>query len=607
MQALILAAGMGKRLGALTKEATKCMVEVCGKKLIDSALEAVVEAGIKDVTIVVGYKGENLRKYLESASYPGLRFRFVDNPIYDKTNNIYSLWLAREALASDDTILIESDLIFEKGLLRDLVQSKEPNAAVVARWKSWMDGTVTLLDSEGFVRSVIDKKDFKWKRIGEYYKTVNIYKLSREFSAKYYLPFMEAHLASFGRNNYYEQVLKVLSFVDGPKIKGFKIKKRRWYEIDDPQDLDIAETLFAADADRLERFQSRYGGYWRFPFLKDFCYLVNPYYPPKTMLREMRSSFEVLLSQYPSGARVLGILAGKTFGLDPSRVAVGNGAAELIRHLFELVPGEVGVVYPAFNEYPARAGAGRVRKILADPESLGYGLPELLPALPGLGALVVVNPDNPSGHFIEKAEMLSLVAACRDAGVVLVVDESFADFAEERLRYTLLDDELLAANPHLVAVKSISKSYGVPGLRLGVLASSRPGLVESLRKTLPVWNINSFGEFFLQIADKYKSDYRQACNRLALERGKLAAGLAAIRFLEPLGSQANYLSCRVKPPFASGEVCARLLQDHGILAKDLRGKEGLRGDWMRFAVRDEEDNAALVMALAAIEKEGPRD
>ncbi len=606
MQALILAAGMGKRLGALTREATKCMVEVCGRKLIDSALEAVVEAGIRDVTIVIGYKGDNLRRYLEAASYPSLRFHFVENPIYDKTNNIYSLWLAREALAADDTILIESDLIFERDLLRDLVQAKEPNVAVVARWKSWMDGTVTLLDGEGYVRSVIDKKDFKWKNIDEYYKTVNIYKLSKEFSANYYLPFMEAHLASFGRNQYYEQVLKLLSFVDGPRIKGFKIKKRRWYEIDDPQDLDIAETLFAADADRLERFQARYGGYWRFPFLKDFCYLVNPYFPPKRMIKEMKASFEPLLGQYPSGARVMGILAGKTFGIDPSRVAVGNGAAELIRHLFEEVPGEVGVLYPAFNEYPARAGKGRVRKIFADPESLGYGLGDIAPKLDGLGVLVVVNPDNPSGHFIEKTEMTALVAACREKGVVLVVDESFVDFAEDRLRYSLLDDELLAANPHLVVVKSISKSYGVPGLRLGVLASSRPGLVASLRKTLPVWNINSFGEFFLQIVDKYKSDYREACGRLAVERGKLAAGLAALRSLEPLPSQANYIACRVRPPFGSTEICARLLQDHGILAKDLAGKEGMKGDWLRFAVRDEKDNAALVMALATIEKEGPR-
>lgn len=605
MQALILAAGMGKRLGALTKEATKCMVEVCGTKLIDSAIAAIVEAGISDIVVVIGYKGAGLRGYLE-ARYPNLRIRFVENEIYDKTNNIYSLWLARDALVSDDTILIESDLIFERDLIRELVQAPEPNMAVVARFQSWMDGTVTLLDDEGFVRSVIDKKDFKWKNIREYYKTVNIYKLSKEFSARYYLPFMEAHLASFGRNQYYEQVLKVLSFVDGPKIKGLKIKKRRWYEIDDPQDLDIAETIFAADGDRLERFQRRYGGYWRFPYLKDFCYLVNPYFPPKRMLREMRASFDTLLSQYPSGARVMGLLAGKTFGLDPSRIAVGNGAAELIRHLFEEVPGEVGVVYPAFNEYPARAGKERVRKIYADPETLGYGLPDLLPQLPGLGVLVVVNPDNPSGHFMGREDMMSLIAACRERGVVLVVDESFADFATDDARYTLLDDALLVANPHLIVVKSISKSYGVPGLRLGVLATARPGLIESIRRTVPVWNINSFGEFFLQIVDKYKSDYREACSRLAGERSSMASGLATLRSLEPKPSQANYITCRVRPPFSSTDICARLLQDHGILAKDLRGKDGLSGDWMRFAVRDEKDNAALVMALAAIEREGPR-
>jgi histidinol-phosphate/aromatic aminotransferase/cobyric acid decarboxylase-like protein/choline kinase len=601
MQAIILAAGMGKRLGKYTQNGTKCMVQVNGKSLIERALESLIDAGIKRVILVVGYRAEALRSFL-TGKYPELEIVYVTNEVYATTNNIYSLWLAREYLSSDDTILLESDIIFQSEILTKLIADPEPNLAVVSKYESWMDGTVTMMDDERNIVSVIDKTAFKWKRVGEYYKTVNIYKFSKEFSRSYYLPFLNAYLASFGHNQYYEQVLKVLAFLDDVRFKGLPVKGRRWYEIDDPNDLAVAETIFSEGELKLERMQQRYGGYWRFPGVLDYCYLVNPYFPPERLVKEMKSSFATLLTQYPSGASVQGRLAGKVFGVEPERIAVGNGAAELIDKVAELLPGKMAIATPAFNEYPARFGPDRTILIPSAGKSFSYRPDELEAAMGKADILVLVNPDNPSGHFLRQDETVGLVDRLLAAGKKVIVDESFADFAEPEARFSLLDDSFLAERPGLIVIKSISKSYGVPGARLGVLASGDTALIQALRKLVPVWNINSFGEFFLQIADKYKSDYRSACDRLAAERKRFVALLEQTGIFYVYPSQANYLMCRLTGGMSSKELAIKLLEGQRIFIKDLSGKSGFpaEGQFVRLAVRSSEENDKLIAAVSGL-------
>ena len=218
MQSIILAAGMGKRLKKYTKDGTKCMVPVNGKPIIDYTLEALAKAGIKKVTVVVGYKGEKLKNYLRG-KYPGVEINYIENPVYDKTNNIYSLYLAKEVLAADDTLLLESDLIFKPEIISDIVNSCEENLAVLSPFESWMDGTVALIDGENNISGLIGKENFNWENKNEYYKTVNIYKFSKDFSRKYYIPFLQAYIESYGKNEYYEQVLKVIAFLDSTNLK----------------------------------------------------------------------------------------------------------------------------------------------------------------------------------------------------------------------------------------------------------------------------------------------------------------------------------------------------------------------------------------------------
>ncbi|WP_289732628.1 aminotransferase class I/II-fold pyridoxal phosphate-dependent enzyme [uncultured Duncaniella sp.] len=603
MQAIILAAGMGRRLGELTKGNTKCMLEVNGEKLIDRVIRRLFALDLKRIVIVVGYERANLMDYLRTA-YPALDIEFVENPIYDKTNNIYSLWLAKDYLMEDDTLLLESDLIFEDSVIDCAVHSPYQNIALVAKYQPWMDGTMICKDSNDNIVTFIPKSAFEYDDTDSYYKTVNIYKFSREFSSKRYLPFLEAYIKAMGNNEYYEQVLRVMTLIDNCDIKAVDIADRKWYEIDDVQDLRIAETIFADASLRLQKMQHSFGGYWRYSGMLDFCYLVNPYFPTQKMVYEMKANFETLLRQYPSGMGVNSMLAGKYFGVRQEYICVGNGAAELIKSLMENLEGNLGVTYPTFEEYPNRIGESERVVYYPGNDDFSYSADNLMAYFSDkdISALLVVNPDNPSGNFIGKPELVRLAEWCGNRNIRLIVDESFVDFSDEGFANTLLDNEILGRYPHLCVMKSISKSYGVPGLRLGVLASSDESLIGRMKKDVAIWNINSFGEYYMQIYGKYENDYAVSCDMFRREREIFFAELAKIPYMRVIPSQANYFLCEVTDRFTSSQLTLRLLADFNILIKDCSNKKGFVDgrQYVRIAIRDRKDNALLIEALKTL-------
>ncbi|MHC1719647.1 MAG: aminotransferase class I/II-fold pyridoxal phosphate-dependent enzyme [Clostridiaceae bacterium] len=601
MQALMLAAGMGKRLGKYTDNNTKCMVEIAGKKLIDRALEAIRYAGINRFIVVIGYKGDQLREYLTSTA-KDMELVFVENDDYEKTNNIYSLFLAREHLKKDDTIVLESDLIYQLDMIKKLADSEYRDAAMVAKYEQWMDGTVVFLDHENNITEFVEKKNFIHSRIEEYYKTVNIYKFSKEFSKRYYIPFLNAYIEAYGDNEYYELVLKAIAHLSKSELKGFKLENELWYEIDDAQDLDIAGTLFSEGADKLANFQKRYGGYWRFPKTKDFCYLVNPFFPTKGMCEKFKCNFNDLLAGYPSGMQVQRINAAKMFNVDQAQILVGNGAAELINGLEGVINGKVLLTVPVFNEYIRCFRSSEIVYIKAAEQSYQLDRDRILDQIDQADNVVIVNPDNPSGSFLKYSDMMDILDACRKKGKTVVVDESFMDFADMDLKYTLIDPEILAGYPNLIVIKSISKSYGVPGLRLGVLACGDNGKLDRIYRGMAVWNINSFAEYFFQIINLYQKEYQESCHRLAHERKYLMEELKKIPGIVPYDSQANYIMCRLEG-ITSKEAAIRLLCDHNIFIKELSGKEGFNeGEYVRIALRDSADNKLLIDALNIVLK-----
>ena len=587
-------------MGELTKENTKCMVEVNGVRLIDRLLGQLSGLSLRRVIIVVGYQGQNLMDYIGHRYDGRLTIEYAENPIYDKTNNIYSLSLVKEKMLEDDTLLIESDLIFSDRLFQMILEDEYPNVALVAKYESWMDGTMVRIDEARNIVNFVPKKAFRYEDVDEYYKTVNIYKFSRDFCEQKYVPFLEAYCHALGNNEYYEQVLRVITLLDSAELKALPVGDEKWYEIDDIQDLDIAETIFAEGDEMIHRFNYRYGGHWRFPKMLDYCYLVNPYFPTRRMKDELRSSFDTLLTEYPSGMYVNSLLAGKYFGVRQDYMVVGNGAAELIKSLMEQCQGKMGVVYPTFEEYPNRLEKDAIVSYIPDGEDLQYDEQDLMTffADKDIQHLLLINPDNPSGNFIPMEGLLRLLKWAKERGIQLIVDESFVDFSDDFEHNTLLRNDILEDNPHLAVMKSISKSYGVPGLRLGVLASADVELIRRIRKDISIWNINSFAEFYMQIFGKYEKEYKQACHQFIAERRRFEALLKEIPYIRLIPTQANFFCLEVIDKYSSAELTKLLLERYNIMVKDCNSKTSLKGrNYIRISVRDEQDNDALIAAL----------
>ena len=598
MQAIMLAAGKGSRLGKYTKNNTKCMLEVYGKTLLERAIDALLLAGIKDFIIVLGYKGENVKKYIrEKELDKKINIIYVDNDVYDTTNNIYSLYLAKDYLIKDDTILLESDLIYDVSIVKKLVDSKYDSAAVIAKYEEWMDGTVVTLNDEGFINSFIERKNFEYKNADNYYKTVNIYKFSKEFSERFYLPFLESYIKAYGNNDYYELVLKVISGLKEVKLHGFKLTGEDWYEIDDAQDYDIVNAIFAPSTkEKLELFHKRFGGYWRFNSIKDYCYLVNPYFPTKQMIDKMKYFYDELLFNYPSGQKIEKICASRMFdNVNEDNILIGNGAAELINNLRYIVGKRIGLTIPSFNEYVRCFPDCEIAYINSSDDNYRLSLDKIIDKLDDVDTMIIISPDNPSGSCLKYEEVIEILDIAKEKNKQVIFDESFMDFANNN--YTLIDDDILNKYSDLVVIKSISKSYGVPGLRLGVLASGNEKYIKTINNNLPVWNINSFAEYFLQIINIYKKDYIEGCKKIKEERDRFYKELIKIKDLYIYPSEANYFMCKLLSGSAN-ELAEYLLDNNKILIKVLNGKNGFDdGEYIRIAIKSTIDNDYLVKSI----------
>ena len=214
-----------------------------------------------------------------------------------------------------------------------------------------------------------------------------------------------------------------------------------------------------------------------------------------------------------------------------------------------------------------------------------------------IDTLLLINPDNPSGNFISIDNIIMLAAWCKEKGISLLVDESFVDFSDGFENNSLLHNDILDSYPNLSVMKSISKSYGVPGLRLGIFATSDKDTIARMKKDVSIWNINSFAEFYMQIYGKYESDYKKACRKFIAERNRFYALLQEIPYLHVMPSQANYFLCDVVDRFTSKEL-TQILLDHDVLISNCARKKNMSDrNLVRIAIRSEEDNNRLFEIL----------
>jgi len=242
MDAIILAAGMGSRLGSLTRDKAKCLVEVGGMPIIDRVLRQLKWLGVERLTLVVGYQAEGLMDHVLQCAERPAGIEFVRNDIFAETNNMYSLWLAKDALCRTDVLLLESDLLLPDSVVRGLADAPCANACLVAPYEPQMNGTVVQADGQGIITRFIPRQFLRPEEAPTYLKTVNAYKLSRSF-AQQCAERMEEYLATVGRKDFYEVVFGQMVADGQAQMLAVNVKEAKWHEVDTPEDLAAAEQM----------------------------------------------------------------------------------------------------------------------------------------------------------------------------------------------------------------------------------------------------------------------------------------------------------------------------------------------------------------------------
>ena len=318
------------------------------------------------------------------------------------------------------------------------------------------------------------------------------------------------------------------------------------------------------------------------------------------MLDKMNYFSHELMMNYPSGMKTQTINAGRLFNdTDEKYFLVGNGAAELINCLGKTFAGKMLISKTSFNEYYRCFDNVEFDVFDMKNNDYKFDLDLIYKKIDEDDIICIVNPDNPTGAFIEKEDIIKILDRAKELNKRVIFDESFIDFANKDIRYTLIDNEVLDRYPNLVVIKSISKSYGIPGLRLGVMATSDYELLADIKKKMAVWNINSYGEYFLQIDNLFKKDYVRACDQITDLRKGFTRDLRKIKNLKVYDSQANYVLCYLNG-IDSTDVAIELLDDD-IFIKDLKTKSAFKDEnYIRLAIRKEEENKKLCKSLKRI-------
>ena len=597
-KAIILAAGIGDRLRPFTNSNPKCLSPVAGVPILENTLTRLSEVGTKHVVIVIGHFGELIRARF-CDSFADMALTYVTSEDYATTNNIYSLWLARSHL-TEDVLLLEADVFFEHAVLDRLLSSGPGNLTVVSQHQSWMSGTVVDLGIDNRIEAMFDAQHqgagFDYSRV---FKTANLYLFRRDFLQRHFVPQLEAYIESGDVDEYYESILHTLGHRGKNELTGVICDDLKWYEIDDESDRLAAEYLFSSPTDRYKHVSEQHGGYWRFGFT-DHAYLYNPYYPPQTVFTHFENHLRDLVLNYPVGQDVVARLVGTLIDQPAERIVVGNGASELIKIIAGRLPGRMICPTPSFNEYENAAQNGAFISFALEVPSFELDVDAFAEAaLAGDASVaVVVSPNNPTGLVVSRADLLQLSTRLRDGGCKLIVDESFIDFATDEGSIEGHLDEA----PNLAVLKSLSKSFGIGGLRLGYLVTADEELRDFVRSELHIWNINGFAESFLRMAPRYRREFKRSCARVASDRERLYEGLRQIPGMRPYESEANFVFCRLPPSAPAGpEIAKRLFTEYNIFIKHCAGKAMPDGDrFLRIASRTKADNDTLVAALAGL-------
>jgi threonine-phosphate decarboxylase len=371
-------------------------------------------------------------------------------------------------------------------------------------------------------------------------------------------------------------------------------------------DRDSARQVRAARELEYEALASEHGGYWRHGFI-DHAYLYNLYFPPQSLFEHLGSQIRELVLNYPVAQDVLAGLVGELIGQPAQRIAVGNGAAEIIKIISGHLAGRLIVPVPSFNEYVNAASAGHVVEFALEAPSFQIDVNKFAAEAIRCKAdfAVLVTPNNPTSLLVPRPDLLRLLSALEGHDCMLIVDESFMDFAEGGSQVSL--EAEVARHQNLAILKSMSKAYGICGLRIGYLLTANKALVRRVREGLPIWNLNGFAEAFLRLAPRYRQEFAVSCEHVRADRDGFYHDLSGIPGLSVYRPEANFIFCRLPDHAPSApEVTRRLFVEDNIYIKHCQGKTMVESNrYIRIASRTRRENRAVADALQRVV--GPKE
>jgi histidinol-phosphate/aromatic aminotransferase/cobyric acid decarboxylase-like protein/choline kinase len=591
MRALILAAGRGTRLGLLTETTPKALMEVDGEALIARLVRQCAAAGVHEVHVVVGHEPDQIGQLLADLEHD-VTITFVHNQDYATTNNIVSLRLGLEALQNakhrGDLLLIECDVLLDDSVLQRLVGSTVTDCAVVSPFQAGMDGTVVRLDGAHIRELITTSRQGPFFRYDDTYKTVNVYKLSYRVWSSKLARLIDWYIDEIGTGAYYENAIGMIAYASGNALSAMMIPPEKWDEIDDPNDLRVARSKASTPTLAAELSRS-HGGWWDFDVV-DFSYLRNLHFPPPALIAQLRQRLEAAIVNYGSSQPVLDEKMSWFLETPATETVALGGLSSLYPLLVDFLDRSDALIpAPTFGEYRHRFPRAGTYDARAAAEEIGGQIERERPA-----HVVIVNPNNPTGSLLLSHDVAMLAAG--QPAVTFWVDESFLPFTAERSL-----TRLPSTPDNVVVLGSLSKSLGVPGLRLGFAWSRMTGLPGDLRRRLPIWAMSSVAEIFLILALKFKVEYATSLTTTVADKAMFEAALAAVPGVSVVPEvHGNFILAEARdlPAQRSGDLVMMLLERR-LLTKDVTERLDRNHPTLRIAVRTPEENLDLARELTA--------
>lgn len=346
------------------------------------------------------------------------------------------------------------------------------------------------------------------------------------------------------------------------------------------------------------------GGYWRYP-ITEHVLTYNTHFPPEQMLDEIRANLRNLIACYPSTQNILAEHVGRLVNANPSMLAVGNGTVELIQFLIKNKRLRIALAIPSFGIYEDAAKPDRVCYIALRPPEFRVDVDEVLHCVltNQLDAAVLISPNNPTSLSVRREELLYLARELARADKLLILDESFVEFARLGKEQSLQSN--LSELSSVIIIKSLGKIYGICGSRVGYALSSNERLISDIRQEIPLWNLNAIAEYFIVNLPRFRAEFGESIEIVKRECDLLHANLAQIPGGNALRPDGNFIFFHLPDDWPTGsELASRVLREHSILVRHCGGKTmegGIR--YLRISARTEKENGALVAALVESARE----